>query len=91
MSQMPDKIWLHKDTKYSTADTVCGYQYKFLAENEGIENFVEYTRTDAFIEKALKFLDENFFFNNIHHSIESGVFESEEEMFNYFINYVKGE
>ena len=49
---MPSKIWLHKDTKYSTADTVCGYQYKFLAENEGIENFVEYTRTDAFIEKA---------------------------------------
>lgn len=54
MSQMPDKIWLHKNTKYSTADTVCGYQYKFLAENEGIENFVEYARSDAFIEKALK-------------------------------------
>lgn len=54
MSQMPDKIWLHKDTKYSTADTVCGYQYRFLAENEGIENFVEYICKDAFIEKACK-------------------------------------
>lgn len=54
MSQMPDKIWLHKNTKYSTGDMVCGYQYKFLAENEGIENFVEYARSDTFIEKALK-------------------------------------
>lgn len=59
MSQMPDKIWLHKDTKYSTADTVCGYQYKFLAEDEGIENFVEYIRTDAFIGKACEWLKEN--------------------------------
>ncbi len=56
----------------------------------GAEN-IEYVCKDAFIEKALKFLDENFFFNNVHHSIESGVFESKEEMFDYFINYVKGE
>lgn len=27
---------------------------------------IEYTRTDTFIKKALKFLDENFFFNNLH-------------------------
>ena len=64
MSQMPDKIWLHKDTKYSTADTVCGYQYKFLAENEGIENFVEYTRIDALIEKAVQFIKEHFQFED---------------------------
>ena len=56
MSQMPDKIWLHKDTKYSTGDEVSGYQYKFLAEEEGIENFVEYVPSDALIEKAEKFL-----------------------------------
>lgn len=30
MSQMPDKIWVHKDTKYSTGDIVCGYQYDFV-------------------------------------------------------------
>ena len=60
MSQMPDKIWLHKDTKYSTADTVCGYQYKFLAENEGIENFVEYICKDAFIKKADEFISTFF-------------------------------
>lgn len=44
MSQMPDKIWLHKDTKYSTADEVFGYQYNFAEEilANGIENYVEY-------------------------------------------------
>ena len=56
MSQMPDKIWLHKDTKYSTGDKVVGYQYKFLAEIEGIENFVEYTCTDTLIESVCAFL-----------------------------------
>lgn len=47
MSQMPDKIWLHKDTKYNTGDVVCGYQYEFaegIEDEGGIENFVEYVR-----------------------------------------------
>ena len=58
MSQMPDKIWVHKDTKYSTADEVFGYQYEFAQEIEceGIENFVEYVPVDAFIEKACEWL-----------------------------------
>ena len=56
---MPDKIWLHKDTKYNTGDIVCGYQYEFAQEIEceGIENFVEYVPADAFIEKAENFLE----------------------------------
>lgn len=59
MSQMPDKLWVHKDTKYSTADTVCGYQYDFvqgIEDEGGIENFVKYVPADAFIEKACKWL-----------------------------------
>ena len=62
MSQMPDKIWLHKDTKYNTGDVVCGYQYEFAQEIEceGIENFVEYVPKYAFIEKACEFLFENY-------------------------------
>ena len=55
MSQMPSKIWLHKDTKYSTGDIVCGYQYDFvqgIEDEGGIENFLEYVPADAFIEKA---------------------------------------
>jgi len=62
MSQMPDKIWLHKDTKYSTGDIVCGYQYDFvqgIEDEGGIENFVEYVPKDAFIEKACEWLEEN--------------------------------
>lgn len=59
MSQMPSKIWLHKDTKYSTGDIVCGYQYDFvqgIEDEGGIENFVKYVPADAFIEKAQLFL-----------------------------------
>ena len=80
---MPSKIWLHKDTKYSTADTVCGYQYKFLAENEGIENFVEYTHTDAFIEKACEFFAPYIPDN-------SGGYERA-AVIEDFKNYIKGE
>ena len=82
MSQMPDKIWLHKDTKYSTADTVCGYQYKFLAENEGIENFVEYIRNDAFIGKACEFIE-------TYPHLFMGVLRN--EVIEDFKNYMKGE
>lgn len=56
---MPDNIWLHKDTKYNTGDIVCGYQYEFaegIEDEGGIENFVEYIRKDAFIEKAEEFI-----------------------------------
>lgn len=49
---------------------------------------IEYIRTGAFVEKALKYLDENFFFNNKRNSIESGVFDSKEEMFEDFKKYM---
>lgn len=55
---MPDKIWLHKDTKYNTGDIVCGYQYEFAQEIEceGIENYVEYVNKGNFIDKACEWL-----------------------------------
>ena len=59
---MPDKIWLHKNTKYSTGDIVCGYQYDFvqgIEDEGGIENFVEYVPADDFIEKACAWLESN--------------------------------
>ena len=86
MSQMPDKIWLHKDTKYSTADTVCGYQYKFLAENEGIENFVEYIRTDVFVKKFEEWI------KNVYSKTDCRFKEDFTGMLiNNFKNYMKGE
>ena len=66
MSQMPSKIWLHKDTKYSTGDIVCGYQYDFvqgIEDEGGIENFVKYVPADAFVEKACEWLKN---FNDYH-------------------------
>ena len=58
MSQMPDKLWVHKYTKYNTADGVYAYQYEFAQDiqDEGIENFVEYVNKEAFIEKACEWL-----------------------------------
>lgn len=59
---MPSKIWLHKDTKYSTGDIVCGYQYDFvqgIEDEGGIENFVKYVPADAFTEKACEWLSKN--------------------------------
>lgn len=66
MSQMPDKIWLHKDTKYNTGDIVSAYQYEFAQkiEDEGIENFVEYINKDLADEKLskLKELADNMYY-----------------------------
>ncbi len=50
---------------------------------------IEYTRTDAFIEKALKYLDENFYFKNSCYRIECGVFDSKEEMLKDFKKYME--
>ena len=56
----------------------------------GQEN-IEYTRTDTFIEKALVYLNEKFYFNNLHYAIENNTFNCMEEMFEDFRNHMKGE
>ena len=52
---------------------------------------IEYTRTDAFIEKALAYLNEKFYFNNLHYAVENNSFNCMEEMFDNFKKYMKGE
>ena len=47
--------------------------------------------TDAFIEKALAYLNEKFYFNNLDYAVENNTFYCMEEMFEDFINYMKGE
>ena len=80
--EAPEKIYLVEDRqKHEPME----YWYNSTTDDSKIE----YTRTDAFIEKALKFLDEKFYFNNLHYSIESGVFDSEEEMFEDFKKYME--
>ena len=91
---MPSKIWLHKDTKYSTGDIVCGYQYDFvqgIEDEGGIENFVKYVPADAFIERALAYLHNKFYFNNVFYGIVSTDFNAMEEMYEDFRKYMEGE
>ena len=52
---------------------------------------IEYTRTDAFIEKALAYLCNKFYFNNVFYGIVSTDFNAMEEMYEDFRNYMKGE
>ena len=73
--EAPDKIYVH-ETSALELDVKIPYS-------------IEYIRKDVFIEKVLKYLDENFFFNNKRHSIESGVFDSKEEMFEDFKKYIE--
>ena len=80
---MPDKIWLHKDTKYNTGDIVCGYQYEFaerIEDEGGIKNFVEYVPKDSFIDKAANWLE-----NNLKGIVFGGIYVEN------FKKYMKGE
>lgn len=73
----PKKIYLQEPTKVRT--------------EKKYDNDVEYTRTDAFIEKALAYLNGKFYFNNLHYAVENNTFNCMEEMFDDFIEYMKGE
>jgi len=52
---------------------------------------VEYTQTDAFIEKALAYLNSKFYFHNAFYGVVSTDFSAMEELFEDFKNYMKGE
>lgn len=66
--------------------------YGDIRENHPItDDDIEYTRTDAFIEKALAYLNEKFYFNNVFYGIVSTDFNAMEEMYEDFGNYMKGE
>lgn len=82
--EAPDKIY--RTTTYLDNDK--GKTLWKEAPVKGAEN-IEYTRTDAFIDKAAI-----WFNNNLGHD-ECGVisyqFDTEEEMIKDFIEYMKGE
>ena len=52
---------------------------------------VEYTCTDAFIEKALAYLNSKFYFHNAFYGVVSTDFNAMEELFEDFKKYMKGE
>lgn len=93
---MPDKIWLHKDTKYSTGDIVCGYQYDFvqgIEDEGGIENFVEYVPVDAFVERACEFFGEHLweYIDVKNANCDTFINIDGDKLKEDFINYMKGE
>ena len=73
----PEKIYLQEPTKVRT--------------EKKYDNDVEYIRTDAFIEKALAYLNEKFYFNNLHYAVENNTFNCMEEIYEDFRKYMKGE
>ena len=82
--EIPEKIYLpvNPDT-----GSPC---YRLTGPKDNYIGSVEYTRTDAFIEKALAYLNEKFYFNNLHYAVENNTFNCMEEMFEDFKNYIKG-
>ena len=96
MSQMPDKIWLHKDTKYNTGDIVCGYQYDFvqgIEDEGGIENFVKYVPANAFVEKSYEFFDVHLceYINVKNANCDTFINIDGDKLKEDFKNYIKGE
>lgn len=50
---------------------------------------IEYIKKDAFIEKALAYLNEKFYFNNLHYTVENNTFNCMEEMYEDFRKYME--
>ena len=82
-NEAPEKLYLHPTAK----GNVGASWLTFPLTNED----VEYIRTDAFIEKALAYLNEKFYFNNLHYAVENNIFNCMEEMFEDFRKYMEGE
>lgn len=78
----PEKLYLSKNI-YST--------YLYQVPDPDDETAIEYIRTDAFIEKALAYLNEKFYFNNAFYGVVSTDFNAMEELFDDFRKYMEGE
>ena len=92
MKNLPEKIYLNfgeiTNEEFETDDynefcKLDEFAVTFC-EDRIYDTDVEYVRKDAFIEKVLKYLDADFYFNNSRYSIECRVFDSKEEMFEDF-------
>ena len=79
-NEAPEKLYLSKNI-YST--------YLYQVPDPDDETAVEYTRTDAFIEKACEFLSKSSNYNEgFIYPSHSGVIDA---FVNNFKNYIKGE
>jgi len=81
-ANLPEKVYID--------DFGSGFSHGWHTEHS-YEKDIEYIRKDVFIEKVLKYLNVNFYFNNSRYSIECRVFDSKEEMLEDIKEYMKGE
>lgn len=81
-NEAPEKIYLNKHP-------FTGELHDKWLLNKWDDSDIEYTRTDAFIEKALAYLNEKFYFNNLHYAVENNTFNCMEEMYEDFKKYME--
>ena len=84
----PNKIYRHQTTGNLRLDSMY-YEYK-PAKIRYDDKIIEYTRTDAFIEKAKKYLEEHFI-NEVSIIAGGPVVIQFNQAFENFIKYMKGE
>lgn len=93
-NEAPENIYLQQ---YDEDTLICLNEWNISEEwsnkplNEKIATNIKYVRADAFIEKALAYLNRKFYFNNLHYAVENNTFNCMEEMFEDFREYMKGE
>ena len=78
--EIPDKLYL-SHLIYGT------FQYQVPDPDDDTQ--VEYIRKDAFIKKAAAYLNEKFYFNNLHYAVENNTFNCMEELFEDFKEYME--
>lgn len=67
------------------------FKGEFNVSYSPANNSIEYVNTDAFIEKALSYLNSKFYFHNAFYGVVSTDFNAMEELFEDFKKYMKGE
>ena len=65
------------------------FKGEFNVSYSPANNSIEYVHTDAFIEKALAYLNSKFYFHNAFYGIVSTDFNAMEEMFEDFRKYME--
>ena len=76
-NEAPEKIYIHEASAHELT--------------EKLPYHIEYVHKDAFIEKALAYLHDKFYFNNVFYGVVSTDFNAMEEMYEDFRKYMKGE
>lgn len=82
INEVPEKIYIIPHTLTD------GFCHRWFKEPFKIE-CIEYVHKDTFIEKAAAYLNEKFYFSNLHYAVENNTFNCMEEMFEDFKKYME--